>query len=92
LSERGRVAIPLPERPAPRDRTEANLQDIDDLKRLPDFDRSFPPEARSAFVRQSDSLAAGSITPEITIGWRLSDYAAGRVTLLETVSALRHLR
>lgn len=48
--------IVLPERPAPKDAAEANRQDLDDLARLLDYDRSFSPEQRAAFLKGIDEL------------------------------------
>ena len=57
------IAVALPHHPPPRNDLEATLQDIADLKLLPEGDRSFSPEARSAFDHQADALAARAGSP-----------------------------
>jgi hypothetical protein len=50
--------VPLPSRPEPHDPAEARRQDIADLSLLPDFDRSFSPEAKAAFRQGIEALDA----------------------------------
>ncbi len=59
------TAIVLPERPPPKDQAEANRQDVADLARLPDFDRSFSQAALAEFHRGIRQLSetAGAMTP-----------------------------
>lgn len=65
LKARFSPEIHLPERPAPADVAEANRQDADDLAHLLDYDRSFSPEQRTAFLKGVDDLKqrAGSLEP-----------------------------
>jgi hypothetical protein len=51
-------AVPLPSRPPPHDPTEARRQDVADLGLLPNYDRSFSPEAKAAFQQGVDALDA----------------------------------
>jgi len=57
--------INLPDRPPPADAAEANRQDLDDLAKLMDYDRSFSPDQRAAFLRGVDDLrpVAGAFEP-----------------------------
>lgn len=57
--------VALPDRPAPRDRSEASRQDLDDLAKLVDYDRSFSPERRTAFLQGIEELRprAGALEP-----------------------------
>ncbi len=64
---RHQAAIALPDRPSPRDAAEARRQDLDDLRLLPDYDRSFSAAAFSAFLGGIDALrsrADGLSLPE----------------------------
>jgi hypothetical protein len=56
--QRNLASLPLPSRPAPHDRAEANLQDLEDLRLLPGIDRSFSPAAKAAFLKGVDALSA----------------------------------
>ncbi len=58
LIHRNDRALALPPHPAPISRAEADLQDLQDLRRLPDFDRSFSPQAKTAFLAGVDALTA----------------------------------
>ncbi len=49
VTNRPHGAVPLPNRPQPRDAAEARRQDVADLALLPDYDRSFSPQSRAAF-------------------------------------------
>lgn len=49
-------AIPLPSRPPPHDSAEARRQDVADLARLPEYDRSFSATAAAAFRQGIDAL------------------------------------
>jgi hypothetical protein len=51
---------PVPSLPKPRDAAEANLQDLDYLARLLDYDRSFSDEARVEFSRRLARLKEGA--------------------------------
>jgi hypothetical protein len=51
-------AVPLPSRPTPRDPVEARRQDVADLSLLPNYDRSFSPEAKAAFRQGVEALDA----------------------------------
>ncbi|MDB5393959.1 MAG: hypothetical protein JWM91_1465 [Rhodospirillales bacterium] len=55
---RAEPALPLPVRPPPEDLAEARRQDVADLRLLPNFDRSFSPEAKLAFSQGVDALDA----------------------------------
>ncbi len=63
--QRNLTSLPLPTRPAPHDRAEANLQDFQDLKLLPGIDRSFSLEAKAAFLKGVDALSgqAAALSP-----------------------------
>lgn len=51
-------SLPPADAPAPGNRAEAQRQDLERLRRLPEIDRSFSPEALAAFNRQIDVLSA----------------------------------
>ncbi|KGM32276.1 hypothetical protein, partial [Inquilinus limosus] len=51
-------SLPPADAPAPGNRAEAQRQDLERLRRLPEIDRSFSPETLAAFDRQIDTLAA----------------------------------
>jgi hypothetical protein len=51
---------PVPSLPKPRNPAEANLQDLDYLARLLDYDRSFGDEARVEFTRRLARLKEGA--------------------------------
>jgi hypothetical protein len=53
---------PLPPLAKPRDAREANLQDLDYLARLPDYDRSFSDEGRVEFSRRLARLKENAAT------------------------------
>lgn len=55
-------AFPSPRYPAPANRAEANLQDLDYLSRLPTADRSFSPAEESKFREAIESLRARAAT------------------------------
>jgi hypothetical protein len=63
--QRNLASVPLPSRPAPYDRAEANLQDLQDLRLLPGIDRSFSPDAKAAFLKGVDALSgqADALSP-----------------------------
>src|SRR5271155_1876260 len=44
----------------PKDEAEGRLQDVDALRHLVDFDRSFTPETKAAFLERLDSIRAGA--------------------------------
>jgi hypothetical protein len=49
-------AVPLPSRPPSHDPAEARRQDIADLSLLPNYDRSFSPEAKATFQQGIEAL------------------------------------
>jgi hypothetical protein len=51
-------AVPLPSRPPSHDPAEARRQDLADLSLLPNYDRSFSPEAKAAFRQGVEALDA----------------------------------
>lgn len=51
-------AVPLPNRSPPHDVAEARRQDLADLGLLPNYDRSFSPQAKAAFQRGVEALGA----------------------------------
>ncbi len=56
VASRDAAAIPLAGRPLPRDRADGRNQDLADLKRLTDFDRSFTDKTTVAFQSGIDVL------------------------------------
>ncbi len=54
--------MPTPNFPKPRDIAEANHQDLEYLKHLPEVDRSFTPETRAAFNREVNQLMEQAAT------------------------------
>ncbi len=58
LIHRDDRAVDLPPHPPAANHTEADLQDLQDLLQLPRFDRSFSPEAKTAFLTGVDALNA----------------------------------
>lgn len=55
-------AVPVLAAPAPKTQAEAERQDLELLRRLPEIDGSFSTEARVRFEQQIDSLMAGLST------------------------------
>jgi hypothetical protein len=55
-------AVPLPSRSAPHDPAQARRQDLADLSLLPNYDRSFSPEAKATFRRGVEALDANAGT------------------------------
>ncbi len=92
FSSRDAAAIALPDRPPPRDHAEAQRQDLADLKRLPDFDRSFTDEAASAFRSGVDELGrqAGKMsdaTFEMAVSRLVAMAGNGHTTVSKTQRA-----